>query len=789
MRKKSDLDDTKPIQIINDDLENEENESALMSRAEKYKDYEDELSANLEENEEEMVDTDTKELKELIEISDEEKEALESAEEALTEKNINEAEKLLEEEKKNKEVDESDNNKEGLLAKWKKLSKKKKIIFIVSGILIMIILIILLIMLLGKGNKNNEKKEEKKKEETINIVDNYYYKKGKLHILSSKDNELGVYECKDKDEDKCYVAINSYRESLDVPRVLDSEGKDKIERMPIYNDDYVFIYDDGKTILYSLSAKEEKGEYLDTKAFDGNFLILKDTNSKYGLYQFKDTLNIVISPMYNKLYMIDGTDELVGENGKGYVIINKVGKMLSSNLSTTGEVKYYNSNYLVVRENDKYSVIDSKNNTILENYRFATVSDKYIFVVDDKNMLYVRDNEGSKYNEVGISLKNNDYVPGYMYDESGKLKKTMLSFKPTVQKNTIEIMPYTKKYEEDKNVSINILEGTLNKSLKYYSYFDGLLYFYTDETKTTAVGSYKCSVVNNVTTNNPTLSNCMPATDSIFEDNDMMSVGEENRRSVVPMFNNRFVFVQDGAKNIILYDLVENKAKSTYTQVNTYTPHNDNNFVLTTGDFNVVAVNKKGLFGIISVGVNGVQSVYPFEYKHIEREGNRFIAKTQGDKWIILGGNGTEYKYKIRGYSKDLDLVKVKGTNYDVLSSDGTVIDSNLKYVQIYDTFYAGVDKNNRVMLYTFEGYSLLKDSVALGSSTYCRTENPAFKVSSTTDGKGRTFVISVFDGTEYKDVVAKEKTAEPVEGESNKEKEEPSENIGKPEEKEKTGE
>ena len=39
MRKKSDLDDTKPIQIINDDFENEENESALMSRAEKYKDY------------------------------------------------------------------------------------------------------------------------------------------------------------------------------------------------------------------------------------------------------------------------------------------------------------------------------------------------------------------------------------------------------------------------------------------------------------------------------------------------------------------------------------------------------------------------------------------------------------------------------------------------------------------------------------------------------------------------------------------------------------------------------
>ena len=754
MKRNSDLDDTKPIQIISDDIINEPEDAGVMTRAEKYKDRDEELDNLVE----------TQEIKELTEITQEEKEAVESAEEALVEKNINEAEKLLEEEEKEKKAKTEDKKKESLLDKWKKLSKKKKIIIIAIAVAVLAILIMLLVLLLGKGNKDNDNKKKAKKEEKVTIVDNYYYKKGKLHILDAKQKELGVYDCKNEDEDKCYVAINTYRDSLDVPRVLDAEGNEKKERMPVFNNDFVFIYDNdnatgGNVILYSLKEKAEKATYMEVKAYDGDFLILKDESEKYGLYQFKDALNIVISPVYNKLYMIDETDRLIAENGKGYVLIDKVGKTLSSVLTTTGEVKYYNDYYLVVKENEKYSALDLKNNTILDNQQFITVDENYIFAVDSKNNLYVRDNNGSKYNEVPVSLKNNDYVIGYMYDENGKLKKT-------VNKTVIDIMPYTKKYEEDKNVSINVLEGALSKSFKYYSYFDGTLYFYPDETKASPIGGYKCSVVNNVTANNNALTNCLPANDTVFEDNDMMAMGEENRHSTIPLYNNRFVFIQDGAKNIILYDLVDNKAKSSYTQVNTYTVNNDYNFNLATGDYNVVGVNKKGMYGIISVGASAVQSVYPFDYKYIEKVGTRFVAKNQADKWIILGINGTEYKNKIRGYSKDLDLVKVKGTNYDVIDGKGNVIDSNLKYVQIYDTYYAGVDKNNKVMLYTYDGYSLLKDSVQLSSTTYCRTDKPAFKVNATSDGKTRTFVISVYNGTEYKDIVVKEKGSEAPEPE-----------------------
>ncbi len=768
MKKKSDLDDTKPIVILTEDMDDED--SVVMSRAEKYKDLDEEVKKETEE-----VESD------LVEISEEEKAAMESAEEALVEKNINEAEKLLKEEADNKKED-----KKSLIDKFKELPKKKKILVIVLFFVILALLITLLVLLLGKGSsKPKEEMKRPKEEEKINIVDNYYYKDGKLHILTSNDEELGVYECKNKDEDSCYVSVNTYRDGLDVARVLDENGEDKTERMPVYNDDFVFIFDnvsgEDNIILYSLKEKKEKATFKETKAYNNEFLILKDTNGKYGLYQFKEALNIVISPTYNKLYMIDDSDKLIGESGKGYVLINKVGKVLSDVISTTGEIKYYNSSYIVVKENEKYSVYDLKNNVILDKYSFITVEDGFIFGVKDDNKLYIYDGEGAKYNEVGIALKNNDYVVGYMYGEDGKLKKTMRSFKKEIQKTTIEVMLYNRKYEEDKNVSISILEGTLNKNFKLYSYLNGVIYYYSDETKRNVIGSYKCDVVNNVSDNNMSLSSCMPALDTVFEDNDMMAVGEENRHSMIPVYNNRFVFVQDGAKNVKLYDLVDNKAIAKYTQVNTYTPNNDNVLILSNGEFNVVGVNKNGQYGIINISETQVQAVYPFEYGHIEKVGTRFIGKKANDKWIILGGNGTEYKYKIRGFSNNADLVKIKGTNYDVVDSSGNVIDSSLKYVQIYDAFYAGVDSNNKLMLYTYEGYSLLKEPVALSSTTYCRTDKPSFKINVSTDGKVRTFVISIFDGSNYKDVTVKEKTnEEPPKPEDNNEPINNDDNNGK---------
>lgn len=747
MKKNSDLDDTKPIEIISDDILGETDEE-VETRAEKYKDITKEL-AELSNLNEEMTEED----KELTEISEEEKAEIEKAEEALAEKNINEAEKILSEEKDGKK-------KKSLKEKWQSLPKKKKIIIIVCGVLLLLLLIGLIVFLATRKPKEEPKKEEKVEKE-IKISDNFYYKDGLLYILDDNDKEIGTYKCKNKSEKRCYVAVNNYRDTLDVP-ILMTEEKEKVERMPVYNNEYVFIYDnkksDAETItLYSLKEKKRKETFQDAKAFDNDFLILKDSLGKYGFYQFKDKLNIVISPTYDNLYMIDSEDYLVGKNSKGYILLSKVGKELSTPIPETGDLKFYNPYYLVFKNTDKYSVYGTKAELIQTDYRFITLKDRYIFLVNNENKLTVRDVDKTKYTEEGITLNNTDYVQTLVYDENGKLKKTKRAFTIEVNKASIEIMPYTKKYEEAKNVSINIKEGELNKTLNFYSYLGGTLYFYKDAEKETLIGSYKCNKVNNVTASSMALQNCLPASDTIFEDNDMMAVGEENRVSMAPLFNSRYIFITDGAKNIVLYDLVEKKKIVNYTEINTYTAANDNKLTLVDGDYNVIAVYKNGSYGGITVGAGGVKALYPFNYNHIEKVGKRFIAQ-KNNSWLFLDdGNASLYGAKIRGYNDS--YVKTKDSSYKVADTSGSNISSSTyKYVELYDSFYAGVDKNNKLMIYDYDGDPLLDKSLSLITSTYTRTANPAFKVSFTVKNNARTFKISIFDGSKYKDTVVEEK-------------------------------
>ena len=765
MKKNSDLDDTKPIEIISDEIIGETDEE-IETREEKYKDITKELAELSELNEE----VDSEEEKELTEITEEEKAEIEKAEEALAEKNINEAEKILNEEKDGKK-------KKTLKEKWQSLPKKKKILIIVGGVLLLLLLIGLIIFLATRKPKEEPKKEEKIEKE-IKISDNFYYQDGLLHILDDNEKEIGTYKCKNKNEKRCYVAINNYRDTLDVPMVFTDE-KEKVERMPVYNDEYVFIYDnkksDGESItLYSLKEKKRKETFQDAKAYDNNFLVLKDSLGKYGFYQFKDKLNIVISPTYDNLYMIDGDDNLVGKNARGYVLINKIGKEMSTPIPETGDLKYYDSYYLVFDNSGKYSVYNTKAELLQTDYRFITVRDKYMFLVNNDNKLNVRDVDKSKYTEDGITLNNTDYVQTLVYDEKGKLKKTKRAYTIEVNKASIEIMPYTKKYEEARNVSVNIKEGELNKNLPFYSYLNGSLYFYKDAEKESLIGSYKCNKVNTVTASNMSLQNCLPATDTVFEDNDMMAAGEENRVSMAPLYNSRYIFITDGAKNIALYDLVDKKKMVNYTAINSYTSANENKLTLVDGDYNIVAVDKNGNYGAITVGVGGIKSLYPFSYNHIERLGKRYIAQ-KNNSWLFLDdSNASLYGAKLMGYTGS--YAKIKDTSYKVADASGANINNNTyKYVELYDSFFAGVDKNNKLMIYDYDGDPLLDKSLSLLTSTYNRTATPSFKVSFTIKNNLKSFKISIYDGSKYKDTTVDEKSTVVIKPEEEK-KEEPKE-------------
>ena len=99
------------------------------------------------------------------------------------------------------------------------------------------------------------------------LYENYYYADGKLHFIDKQKNEIGEpYECKNKDEKLCYVAINNYRDDFDISKILDENGNAKTERMPIFEKDYVFIFDNenpdsGRIPFTNTDLKTSKDSY------------------------------------------------------------------------------------------------------------------------------------------------------------------------------------------------------------------------------------------------------------------------------------------------------------------------------------------------------------------------------------------------------------------------------------------------------------------------------------------------------------------------------------------------
>ena len=406
-----DREDTKPIKVLseindepmtrvkkNSDIDNE----SSVSRSEKYKDVDEEV----------------------LETTEEEK-----AEEALAEKNIEEAEALLAEEKKEEALEEpakEENSEKGikkLITKFKALPKGAKI-GIIIGIIILIIGIIVGILLLTKKDNKVEEKQPDVIEEAPVIVDNFYYKNGYLYFLDDSENEIGSYECANKDADLCYVAFNNYRDSFDSAATVDQDGKDVPQRMPIFNDNYVFINDnsnekDEKVVMYSITSGKEIDTYKTVKSYDSGYIVYSSlSNNQYGLLKIEgDSVSDLIKPIYNYLGMIDGREEILALSSKGYVLINDRGKELSSPLASNLEIKQYSDSLIVAKSGGDYSVYNYKGDLLADSYTFATVVDNYMGLVDSNNKQGDRLANPSivrlelRYgNDDGVFIPNNIYV-------------------------------------------------------------------------------------------------------------------------------------------------------------------------------------------------------------------------------------------------------------------------------------------------------------------------------------------------------------------------------------------
>lgn len=735
--KDENLDDTMPIKSLKD-IQN-------TSRASKYADV------SLDEEETRVGRS------KISEEEEEKKKHDEEAEEALAEKNIALAESYAEKEKKAKNVeddedddDDEDDKKENLFVKlknkWKSLSKKKKIIIGVVAGLILIGLIVLIIFLV-KGSKKNDDVKPTIDEVAPTIVDNYYYKDGSLYFLNDDEDEIGSYECENKDEKLCYVAINDVSDTFDIDKYVLESGDKVTQRMPIYSDDFVFVVDSkqekaNEVILYSIKEDVKKDTFGSVKAYEDNYIIYSQ-DQKYGLAKIDSSFEDVIEPKYDYLGKIDGEDNLVAKTSKGVVVVSEKDKSLSKNIANI-EVKDYDSDSIIGTINGEYNVYDYEGKLIVGGVDFAKVEGGYVAVVQNKK-LKIYDTDKVKYNEDGIELKKNSYVKEFVYDDNGTVISKNISFSYEKQGKDIVVAVYSEDKEDPDYINLSIAEAEANKNYDYINYFDKKLYFYKDEEKEELLGSYLCATENE---SPGKLDSCYIAKDKIIDDNDSLSPGYRDRNTTIPILNEKFVFISDGGI-INLYDLVKSEKLSSYSSVNTYLPGNDNKITHYNGDVIVIALNKKGKYGAIKIDETGANGCINFQYLSMEKVGSKIIAQDGSNTWKLFydeNNSSPSYTGKVEGFIKNYNYVKTKdGSSYSVYKGTGEKISSGYQYVELYDNYYAAVT-DGKLSLYKYDGSKMIKNDYTLNSKDFAQVDMPAFKV----EEKNNEIIVYILKSGSY---------------------------------------
>ena len=204
--------------------------------------------------------------------------------------------------------------KEKKPSKWSKLSKKAKIIIIVSAVVLLIVVVLLLwLFVFKKDNKQNEYKEPS----VVLEKENYKYVDGKLIFLDQNKKELGSYECKNKNENLCYIAYYSNEDDFDEFKKVYESGLEVSVASDIYKDKYVFVYDDekkenGEVTLYNIKDNKNEGVYSLVKEVNKDKAIVKK-NDKYGIISFDEDLDVSLDYEYMG-YILDSKDLIVATN-------------------------------------------------------------------------------------------------------------------------------------------------------------------------------------------------------------------------------------------------------------------------------------------------------------------------------------------------------------------------------------------------------------------------------------------------------------------------------------------
>ncbi len=677
---------------------------------------------------------DTKELESLEELRNEEEspftiqpDILETMDEVM-EDSEEKFENIVQENDEKEKKEEKKKWTEQMKEKWSSFSKKQKIA-IIAGIGILVILILVLIcffVLSGKKEEDNTPKVP----DVIAEEENYRYENGTLIFLDRNKNELGRYECQNKDQKKCYVAYNSTEDDFDITKPTYENGEKIATRINLYLNQYAFIYDneeekEGSITLYDFQKKEKVDEFTLVKTYEKleNYFVGQNKAKEYKIYELKEEGVIpVIDNIYEYIGVFEKEDEevtsLVTKQNNRWYLTDLAGKNVSS--AITHKIKGFNQSVIKVQDAEGYyHLVNYENQEISSNeYDYIDLLEEYAIFIFEQ-MAYVKDFEGNKMNIDGIELKNTTYLPTAIYNENNRLKETKQSYEISYQGKIMNI-----RITDGDTVSINLNEGRVSKSLKYLDYFDGKLYFYEDEGKENLLGTYACSSKNSMEEDTQELQNCRVATESYYEDND---IEPDHHREVgaIPIYNKRFVFIKDNASGsdmIKLYDLKENSIKSSYRSIDAgaYTNTQEITFKNDTTAYiiaeNLANNNGEITYGIIKLTPDKAEGFVSFDYSHIERIGTRYLLR-DASGFMLADQNGKiisdSRTSKIRNYNKDY-VVTFNNNKYNIYPLTGEVFDKDsYDYIALYDNYYATIS-SERLSLYAYkdsEKYDYLKEA------------------------------------------------------------------------------
>jgi len=487
------------------------------------------------------------------------------------------------------------------------------------------------------------------------------------------------------------------------------DGSNILIRSKIYNNKYVFIYDNAKKnegviTLYNITDEKNEGVYKEIRgSIDSDYVILKNSNNKYGALELTDTgIKEKIAFSFDNLDKLSDSNKVVAETNKKHFIYNMDGKLESKGISY--DIKSYNDKYIVA-DNNGYYVYDYSGKLVIdESYDYVELLNDYAILIKNQT-LYLKDYKNNKYNEEGIKLSNSDYNVTNIYNSDKVLVETKKAYEVNIEENILTVTYKNKNTE--KTETINLDEGKFSKNLAYLNYFNGNLYFYSDEEETKLLGTYTCSNKNNINKDTKSLSNCYVASDINLID----GANSEELLGWIPIFNERYVFIADNldSKNptIILYDLKNRKTLSKYSKIDTgsYTKENKITFKNTNATY-IIGENKSNKYGVIKIAED-VKGVIGFNYKNISKIHDYYLAEESAGTYLMLDSNGKEvtskYGYKIIDY-KGKHLKVENDGKYYVYDFEGNKIEeTGYSDISLEDDYYIVITNENILDIHRYD--------------------------------------------------------------------------------------